>query len=161
MNRCLASFGVMCFGLMLLPAMSADEDPFAGVWKFNRALSEFNPGPPPEEATLTHQPTGPDEVEMIAEIFSDDGTSITRVNTVRFDGREYPVTGDPSKDAVAAFKIDPRTLVVIYRKDGQINQVSLRMLTEDGQVTNSRQWGVTEDGELFHNKVFLNRIGEE
>jgi hypothetical protein len=40
--------------------------------------------------------------------------------TARFDGRDYPVKGDPSRDAVAMTRIDQNTLDIINKKAGAV-----------------------------------------
>ena len=84
------------------------QDAFMGVWKLKEAKSEFSPGAP-KNRTVVYEVEG-DKVKVTVDSVSGDGMPTHYQWTGKFDGKEYPVTGDPLSDARSYTKIDHRIL---------------------------------------------------
>ena len=80
-------------------ALSFADDPQMGTWKLNETKSKFS-----AEATKNHTvvyETVGENVKITADGTDKDGKSTHNEWTGKFDGKDYPVTGDPnSGDAV-------------------------------------------------------------
>ena len=70
-------------------------DAAVGTWKLNVAKSKFHPGPPPQSATMTFEASGTG-IKRIGEAINADGTKTSFEYTAEYDGKDYPVTGNPT-----------------------------------------------------------------
>jgi hypothetical protein len=100
-------------------AMAQTGDPLAGTWQLNVAGSKYATAAPPKSQTTTLR--GVDGgLHEIVERLNADGTTTKWDVTAKYDGRDYPVTGDPSRDTVAMTKVDPRTVDIVNKKAGAV-----------------------------------------
>ena len=101
----LCSFGAaVCFA----------QEAFTGTWKLNEAKSKLGPGAP-KNTTVVYEAAG-DSVKVTIDGTDNDGKPTHNEWTGRYDGKDYPVTGDPNSDARSLKKIDDRTLGFTSRK---------------------------------------------
>jgi len=54
--------------------------------------------------------------------------------TGKFDGKDYPVTGDSTQDARAYRKIDDRTMELTYKLNGKTTETDRWELSADGKT---------------------------
>ena len=98
----------VCFG----------ADGFMGTWKLNEAKSKLSPGIP-KNSTVVYEAAG-DNVKVTIDGAGTDGNPTHNEWTGKFDGKDYPVTGDANSDARSITKIDDRTLAFKVKKDGKV-----------------------------------------
>jgi hypothetical protein len=90
-------------GLALLLCVVAAPTCFAinnaniGTWKLNEAKSKLGPGAP-KDHTVVYEAVD-DSVRVTTDGVDKDGKPTHSEWTGKFDGKDYPVTGDPSSDA--------------------------------------------------------------
>src|SRR5713226_3380917 len=84
------------------------SDPRVGTWKLNVAKSKYNPGPAPQSQTLKVEASGKGE-KVTSEVVGADGKTTKAEYTANFDGKDYPITGNPNSDTVSLKRIDART----------------------------------------------------
>src|SRR5215475_10775070 len=94
--------GVVAFLAVCLVATSslssfAQTDPIIGTWKLNLAKSKLSPGPPPKSQTLTYEAVG-QGVKVTVKGTDAEGKLIDIQSTANYDGKDYPVTGNPNWD---------------------------------------------------------------
>src|SRR5260370_7370520 len=70
----------------------AQDNPFVGTWKLNLAKSKFEPGPAPKSQTRTVVAQG-GGAKYTFDGVAADGTPFSYSFTVKYDGKDYPVTG--------------------------------------------------------------------
>src|SRR5947207_1007466 len=92
-------------------------DHFTGTWKLNVAKSKYSPGMPPKSQT-TKLETQKDGIREIVDRVNADGTMTHWDFTAKFDGKDYPITGDPDRDMASVKKVDDFTLEVVNQKAG-------------------------------------------
>jgi hypothetical protein len=112
------------FGLCLA------ADPQMGTWKLNEAKSKFNP----EAAKITtsvYTPAG-DNVKITVDGVAKDGRPVHDEWTGKFDGKDYPVTGDPRSDMRSYRKIDDHTLELTAKKAGIVVAGGFIVISADG-----------------------------
>ena len=83
----------LCF---FAAALCFADDPQMGTWKLNEAKSKFAPGVP-KNHTVVYETVG-DNVKITADGTDKDGKATHNEWTGKFDGKDYPVTGDPTSD---------------------------------------------------------------
>ena len=63
-----------------------------------------------------------------------DGTVIHGVFAAKYDGRDYPVLGDPDSDTVSLKKIDANTVEFTFKKDAKAILNERAIVSVDGQT---------------------------
>ena len=127
MRRTVHFAGVLVGTLALACTLSGQpRAPWFGTWKLNLAKSDFGLLPLPRSVTATVERIGDAAKRTIINV-SADGTSRTEVDTVKFDGKEYPHTGSPVYDSYAMKRIDAK-------KDGKVVATNRQTLSKDGKV---------------------------
>jgi len=95
-------------------AVSFADDPQLGIWKLNEAKSKFAPGVP-KNHTVVIETVG-DNVKIIVDGIDKDGKSTHNEWTGKFDGKDYPVTGDPTSDIRSYTNFANRVLKMTIKK---------------------------------------------
>lgn len=121
---------VLC--TLAAPAAGQEGDRLAGTWQLNVARSRFETGAPPKNqvTTLTAVPGG---IREIVERVNADGSTTRWDVTVKYDGSDTPVTGDPSRDTVAFTRVDRNTVDVVNKKGGTVVSRMRIVVAEDGK----------------------------
>lgn len=120
---------VLCFvGVALCIA----ADGFMGTWKLNEAKSKIGPGAP-KNSTVVYEAAG-DSVKVTVDGTDSEGKPLHSEWTGKFDGNDYPVTGDPSVDMRSIKKVDDHTLTATQKKDGKVTTTARIVLSADGKT---------------------------
>lgn len=107
-------------------------DAFTGAWKLNEAKSKLSPGVP-KNTTVVYEAAG-DNVKVTVEGTDSDGKPTHNEWTGKFDGKDYPVTGDPSADMRSYKKVDEHTITFANKKDGKITLNGRIAVSADGKT---------------------------
>src|SRR5437588_10832292 len=112
-------FRVITVVLLLSSFVMAADTPFAGTWKYDAAKSKSIP---PAMKSSTAQIEADDTNFKITQQFVDDkNQSVTIRFEAKFDGKKYPVTGNPEYiDSVRLKRIGHRTLVLTFMKENKV-----------------------------------------
>jgi hypothetical protein len=132
---------VLCF---VCVAACFAADAFIGTWKLNEAKSKFSPGSP-KNATVVYEAVG-DEVKVTIDGTAGDGTPTHNVWTGKFDGKDYPVTGDPNSDSRALKEINDHTLTFEVKKGGKVVTSGRIVLSADGKTRTVTTTGTDPKG---------------
>jgi hypothetical protein len=116
----LAGFG-LCFA----------ADPNMGTWKLNEAKSKLNPAAG-KNTTVVYSAAG-DSTKVTVDGVDKDGKPTHNEWTGKFDGKDYPVTGDPTSDMRAYTKVDANTLGLTVKKDGKVTLTGKIVVAADGK----------------------------
>jgi hypothetical protein len=125
-------------------------DPQMGTWKLNEAKSKLAPGIP-KNNTVVYETAG-DNVKVTVDGSDKDGKSTHNEWTGKFDGKDYPVTGDPNSDMRSYKKVDDRTLRVTLKKDGKVTASGRIVVSADGKSRTVTVSGTDPEGKKFTNK---------
>ena len=98
-------------------AVCLAQDAQMGTWKLNEAKSKFAPGVTKNNRVVV-EATG-DNVTVTVDGTDKDGKATHNEWTGKFDGKDYPVTGDPNSDVRSLTKIDDHTLGLNVKKGGK------------------------------------------
>jgi len=104
-------------------------DAFIGTWKLNEAKSKIAAGSP-KLTTVVYEAAG-DSVKVTVDGTDGEGKPTHDAWTGKYDGKDYPVTGDPSADTRSYKKINDYTLTFTNKKGDKvtISVASLCLLT--------------------------------
>jgi hypothetical protein len=115
-------------------SLQAGDDPLWGTWKLNIEKSTFSSGPPPKSNTHKYEPYGTDGVRATAHVVDAEGREINFQYSLKYDGKFYPVIGDPSRDMTSLKRIDAYTGVGANMKGGKVINSSRHVLSNDGRT---------------------------
>jgi hypothetical protein len=102
-----------------------------GTWKLNEAKSKIGPGAP-KNNTVVYEAAG-DNVKVTIDGTDRDAKPTHTEWTGKFDGKDYPVTGDPNSDARSVTKIDDSTFGFNVKKAGKVTASGRIVVSADGK----------------------------
>jgi len=135
----------LCF-VGVAPGYAADS--FMGTWKLNEAKSKFAPGSR-KNNTVVYEAAG-DNVKVTADGTDSDGKPAHNEWTGRFDGKDYPVTGDPTADPRSYKMVNDRTLKLTDTKNGKTTVTGRIVVSADGKSRTVTVSGTDATGKKFH-----------
>jgi hypothetical protein len=122
---------ILTLALVVVGAtMCLAADANMGTWKLNEAKSKLAPGVP-KNTTVVYEAAG-ENVKVTIDGTDSDGKPTHSEWTGKFDGKDYPVTGDPRSDARSYKKINDRTLSLTVKKDGKVTTTGRIVVSADG-----------------------------
>jgi len=109
----------------------AADDAFMGTWKLNEAKSKVMPGQAKNQTVVYSAEDGSvklaiDGVDASSKPFHSEWTG-------KFDGKDYPITGDPENDMRALTRVNDQTLRVTEKKGGKITITGRIVVAADGK----------------------------
>jgi hypothetical protein len=117
----------------------------AGTWKLNAAKSKFSPGPAPQSMTITYTPAG-DGITIVVDVTPATGAAQHWEMTGNYDGKEYPVKGNPMADTAMFKMVNEHTGESTFKKDGKVTATNRRVLSKDGKTLTITSKGTTAEG---------------
>jgi hypothetical protein len=93
------------------------DDAFTGTWKLNEAKSKMTAGMN-KNTTVTYEASG-DSVKITLDGVGADGKATHDEWTGKYDGKDYPVTGNSMTDTRAYKKVNDHTLEATGKKGRQ------------------------------------------
>jgi hypothetical protein len=129
--------GVVCFA----------SDVQMGTWKLNETKSKLAPGAP-KNSTVVLETAG-DNVKVTVDGTDRDGKPAHNEWTGKFDGNDYPVTGDPDSDARSYKKVDDRRSELTLKKDGKVTVSGRIVVSADGKTRTVTTSGTDPQGKKF------------
>jgi hypothetical protein len=124
-------------------------DPFVGTWKLNATKSKAS------DPSLMHKS---ETMKIVAQenggIYTFDGVdaegkAFHGVWSGKYDGKDYPFTGNPDTDMTAAKKISLTTLEFLYRKNGKEVANWRLTISKDGKTMTATGKGKDAKGQDF------------
>jgi hypothetical protein len=123
------------------------DDANIGTWKLNEAKSTFASGAT-KNTTVVYEAAG-DNVKVTVEGIDKDGKPTHNEWTGKFDGKDYPVTGDPNTDARSLKKIDDHSLGLTGKKDGKVVTTGRIVVSADGKTRTVSTSGTDSMGRMM------------
>ena len=151
MKRFFTIFSVVVLVLAAAGLVFAQTDAHMGTWKLNVAKSKFDPGPPAKSETRTYESTG-DGYKFSGERVAADGSTHPEGFTVKYGGKDSPITGDAAgSDTVNVKLIDANHIDSTSKKDGKALYTSKVVVSKDGKVMTITSKGTNANGQQFNN----------
>ena len=107
-------------------------DPLDGTWRLNVAQSKYASAAPPKNQTTTLRGVNGGLHESV-ERLNADGTTTRWEVTAGYDGKDYPVKGDPSRDTVAMTRVNQHTVDIVNKKAGAVVSRMRIVVAADGR----------------------------
>ena len=141
----LAAFAIAVTGIVW-----AQVDPRIGTWVLNVAKSKYTPGPPPAKEIRTYTASGP-SMTVSVESFDLHGNRVSLHYTAGENGKDYPMSGLSSADAIAMRRIDARTFETDTKKDGKVIGTTRGEISNDGRSLMLTSRVITAAGQTITN----------
>jgi len=87
-----------------------------------------------------------DKVKATVDGTDRDGKATHNEWTGKFDGKDYPVTGDPASDERSYMKVDDHTLELTIRKNGKVTVSGRIVVSADGKSRTVTTSGTDAEG---------------
>jgi hypothetical protein len=113
-------------------ALGFAQSPQMGTWKLDEAKSKI-PAGLPKNSTVTYAADG-DNIKVTTDGTGSDGKPTHTEWTGKFDGKEYPLTGDPTADSRSYKMIDDHTLDLASKKSGKVTNTGHVVVSPDGKT---------------------------
>jgi hypothetical protein len=136
----------LCF---LATAGCLAADPQMGTWKLNESKSKITPGTLKNTQVVYSSMFG--QVKIKADGINANGKPSHTEWSGKFDGKDYPVTGDPNSDTRSYTKINDRTLTTTNKKNGKVRVTAQIVISADGKSRTITVTGTTPKGKKFKN----------
>lgn len=149
MNRRAALMALVVCAAVTTPCFAADLN--MGTWKLNEAKSTFSPGAS-KNRSVVYDAVG-DNVKVTVDGVDSNGQPIHNEWTGKFDGQDYPVTGDPNIDVRSYRKVDDRTLAVTQKKGGKVTTSGRIVVAVDGKTRTVTTSGTNPQGQKINTKA--------
>jgi FlaG/FlaF family flagellin (archaellin) len=118
-----------------------------GTWKLNESKSKI-PAGVPKNNTVVYAAAG-DSIKVTIDGTAADGTATHNEWTGKFDGKDYPSTGNPAEDTRSIKQIDDRTLHVISKKGGKVVLTAHVVVAADGKSRTVTVNGTDAQGKKY------------
>ncbi len=117
---------------LMAAAVSFADDVFSGTWKLNEAKSKLAAGMN-KNTTVTYEVAG-DSVKVTLDGVGPDGKATHDEWTGKYDGKDYPVTGNPMTDTRAYKKVNDHTLEATGKKGDKVVLTAKITVSADGKT---------------------------
>ena len=132
---------------LLAGAVCFASDIQMGTWKLNEAQSKIAAGTP-KNSTVVYEAAG-DNVKVTIDGNAADGTATHSEWTGKFDGKDYPSTGNPNEDMRSVKQIDDHTLHVTSKKGGKVVLTAHVVVSADGKTRTVTTTGTDAQGKKY------------
>jgi hypothetical protein len=120
-----------------------------GTWKLNEAKSKLAAGVP-KNHTVVYEAAG-DSMKVTVDGTNADGSASHNEWTGKYDGKDYPVTGDPTSDMRSYKRVNEHTLDFTIKKEGKVTVMGQIVVSADGKTRTVTTTGTDPQGKKFKN----------
>lgn len=135
---------VVCFAGA---AVCFADNPHMGSWKLNEAKSKIAAGSP-KFNTVVYEAAG-DNTKVTVDGTDGDGKPLHNEWSGKFDGKDYPVTGDPNSDIRSYKKVNDNTLEFTNKKGDKVVTSGRAVVSPDGKSRTVTLNGTDSKGKKF------------
>ena len=115
-----------------------------GSWKLNEDKSTFSAGAP--KSTMVVYEAAGDSVKVTIDGISGDGKPTHTEWTGKFDGKDYPATGDPNSGMRSYVKVNAHTLKFKLKSGDKVTLSGTIVTATDGKSRTVTASGTGADG---------------
>jgi hypothetical protein len=122
-------------------------DSSLGTWKLNAAKSKSTSTNPTKSRTDVREAMPDGGVKVTSTREMADGSAVNFSYTVKYDGKEYPVTGGPF-DTISVKQVNANTMTaeVKNKADGTYHQMTRSVISKDGKTMTMTAKGTDAKG---------------
>jgi len=136
-------------------AISLADSPQMGTWKLNEAKSSL-PKSMGKNNTVVYESAGR-SVKITVDGVDAKGRPTHNEWTGKFDGKDYPVKGDPNIDTRSYKRITEHILDMANKKAGKVTMTGQVVVSDDGKSRTVTVSGMDPNGKQFKLKAVYDR----
>ncbi|HEX5835201.1 MAG TPA: hypothetical protein VFY34_15170 [Pyrinomonadaceae bacterium] len=129
-------------------ALGFQDNPHMGTWKLDEAKSKF--AGKTRNNTVVYEAAG-DQIKVTVDGVDENGGAIHHEWTGKFDGKDYPVTGDAGSDMRSYRMVDKHTLSIAAKKGGKETLTGRIVVSNDGKTRTVTTTGTDSQGKKVTN----------
>jgi hypothetical protein len=118
--------------VLCLAGTALAQSPQMGTWKLDEAKSKI-PAGMVKNSTVVYAADG-DNIKVTTDGTGADGKPTHTEWTGKFDGKDYPITGDPTADARSYKVVDDHKLDMTGKKNGKVVNNGHVEVSKDGKT---------------------------
>ena len=126
-----------------------------GTWKLNEAKSKITPGTTKNTQVVYSSMFG--QVKIKSDGIDAHGKPINVEWSGKFDGKDYPLAGDPNSDSRSYTKVNERTLTTTAKKNAKVIGTAQIVVSADGKSRTVTINGTTPQGKKFRNTAVYDK----
>ena len=134
--------------LWLLAGSAFAASPLMGTWKLDESKSKLDPAMG-KNTTVIYAQEG-SKVKITVDGVNAKGKPTHDEWVGKFDGKDYPVTGDQAFDARSYKQVNGRTLDMTLKKKGKVVGTGLVSVSGDGKIRTVQLDAMTPKGKKAH-----------
>ncbi len=151
----LLTLAALLVGVTVCLAANPQMGPQMGTWKLNEAKSKFGPGAT-KNHTVVYEAAG-DSVKVTVDGTDSDGNATHNEWTGKFDGKFYPVTGDPTSDTRSYRKINNHTLALTAKKGDKVTLTGRIVVSANGRTRTVTTTATDSKGKRVSNRAVYDK----
>jgi hypothetical protein len=129
---------------MVAFAASFAQSPQMGTWKLNESKSKI-PAGFMKNTNVVYSAEG-DKVKVVTDGTDAKGSAMHTEWVGNFDGRDYPLTGDPTSDNRSYTRVSANELTLANKKDGKATTTGKIVVSADGKTRTLSVHGTDANG---------------
>src|SRR3954469_11465859 len=111
-------------------ALGFQSNPNMGTWKLNEAKSKMAGNA--RNHTVVYEAAG-DQIKVTVDGVDENGGAVHSEWTGKFDGKDYPVTGDATSDVRSYRRVNKNTLALTGKKGGKVTLTGRIAISRNGK----------------------------
>ena len=151
MQRRMFVLGTIVLSFAVSPTFAADM--FSGNWKTNLAKSKYEPANLAPKSATNKIEAVEGGLKFTNDSVNAAGAAIHNEWRGKFDGKDNPVTGDPTRDTASLTKIDDFTFEIISKKAGKVVSTNRATVSRDGKTITQTPRETNAQGVKFSNTI--------
>jgi hypothetical protein len=147
---------MICALVLALAVIAMAADPHVGTWKLNVAKSKINSGQPDKSGTVQCEAQD-NGVKMVGDSVDAEGKAAHSEFAAKYDGKDYPFTGDSDIDTISLKRIDANTWAEVLKKSGKEVLSGRNAVSKDGKTMTRTFKGKNDKGQEFNNTAVYDK----
>jgi hypothetical protein len=122
-----------------------------GTWKLNLAKSKYDPANLAPKSTTARFVADGDGIKATVDTVDFENKMIHYEFTAKYDGKDYPIKGDPTRDSISYKRIDDYTFESVSKKAGKVTVTTRFVYARDGKSRTLTTTGTNDKGQKVNN----------
>jgi hypothetical protein len=129
-------------------ALGFQNNPQMGTWKLNDTKSKFTGKA--RNHTVVYEAAG-DQTKVTVDGVDENGDAAHSEWTGKFDGKDYPVTGDSNADTRSYRSVNANTLILTGKKGSKVTLTGRIVVSKDGKTRTVTTTSTNSNGKKVTN----------
>lgn len=156
MKRFLIALALIA-GLVSISTVSYAADNQVGTWKLNLSKSKYDPPNLAPKSTTSKLEAAGDGIKGTVDTMDVENKKIHYEWTAKYDGKDYPITGDVTRDSVSYKRIDDYTFETVSKKGGKVTVTMRYVYAKDGKSRTLTTTGTNDKGQKVNNVLVFDK----